>query len=202
MDELASAQVNGAPADKAGVAGPVEMEIWNEAYVTVESYFCALGLRNKWLLGQLIQRVLERAQHRVKENPSLPPPTVAMEETIRLVADWFSRVSGVDLPQNRLAARGRLALFLSGFSGRHQAYFLSESPLPESIAATLRENYLRAGPAFQSRPMTPHPIALNPLMTGASRGWELLNRTPVFKFLVVLFFLVALATLLMVFFWR
>ena len=178
------------------------MEIWNEAYVTVESYFCALGLRNKWLLGKLIQRVLERAQARVRENPALPPPTVAMEETIRLVGEWFSKVTGVDLPQHRLAAQGRLALFLSGFSSKHQAYFLAEQPLPEELAATLRESYLRAAPKFHSRTMAPYPIALNPLMEGASRWWELLNRTPIFKFLVVVSFLLTLAILLLVFFWR
>lgn len=178
------------------------MEVWNEAYVTVESYFCALGLRNKWLLGHLIQRVLERARQRVRENPGLPPPTVAMEETIRLVADWFSLVTGLDLPEQRLAARGRLALFLSGFADRHQAYFLAEPPLPKEVAASLREGYLRAGPTFQSRPMTPLPIDLNPLMEEASRWWELLNRTPIFKFLVVVSFLLVLATLLLVFFWR
>lgn len=184
------------------MAGPAEMEIWNEAYVTVESYFCALGLRNKWLIGQLIHRVLERAELRVRENPALRPPTVAMEETIRLVGGWFSRVSGVDLPENRLAARGRLALFLSGFPDRHQAYFLAESPLPEDLATRLRESYLTAGPKFHSRTMTPRPITLNPLMTGASRWWELLDRTPIFKFLVVVSFLLAVATTLMVFFWR
>lgn len=185
-----------------GTVGPEEMEIWNEAYVTVESYFCALGLRNKWLLGNLIQRVLQRTQERVREEPSLRPPSVAMEETIRLVADWFSRVTGLDLPEHRLAARGRLALYLSGLSGRHQAYFLAETPLPKEVAATLRESYLSAAPKFQTRTMTPRPIALNPLMEGASRLWEMLNRAPIFKFLVVVSFLMVLAILLLVFFWR
>jgi hypothetical protein len=184
------------------VLSPAEIAAWNEAYVTVESYFSALGLRNKWLLGRLLQRVLERAQVRVRENPALPPPTVAMEETIRLVAEWFSRESGVQLPENRLAARGRLALYLSGFSRSHQEYFLAEQPLPPELSEKLRESYLRAGPKFQNRTMTPRPIRLNSLMTSANRWWELLNRAPVFKFLVVASFLIALAPLLLVFFWR
>jgi hypothetical protein len=40
------------------------LEEWNEAYSKVESYFHALRVRNKVLLGQLVALVLERAMKR------------------------------------------------------------------------------------------------------------------------------------------
>ncbi len=178
------------------------MESWNEAYVTVESYFCALGLQNKWLLGQLIQEVLERARERVDEDPQLSPPTVAMEETILLVADWFSQVTDVQLPGNRLAARGRLALFLSDFPSRYPEYFLAKPPLPMEPTEALRQSYKLASPKLQRRTMAPKPIALNPLMKQASRWWEHLNHTPIVKSLVVASFMGATGTILLFFFWR
>ena len=34
---------------------------WNAAYMKVESYFHALRIRNRVLLGELVQKVLDRA---------------------------------------------------------------------------------------------------------------------------------------------
>ena len=40
------------------------MEEWNAAYLKVESYFHALRIRNRVLLGELVQQVLDRAMRR------------------------------------------------------------------------------------------------------------------------------------------
>ena len=45
------------------------LEEWNAAYSKVESYFNALRVRNKVLLGQLVARVLERAMQRSAREP-------------------------------------------------------------------------------------------------------------------------------------
>lgn len=178
------------------------IEEWNEAYVTVESYLCALGLRNKLLLSRAIHRVLSRAEDRVAANPDLRVPSVAMEETIHLVAEWFSSATSVQLPENRLAARGRLALLLADLPGANQNYFLSDPPLPDEVVSALRDSYLTEGPSIDRRAMTPRPITLNPIMRRATVWWEGLNRTPIFKALLIATILGALSTLLLVFFWR
>ena len=51
------------PGALTGVSGQLAgrpLEEWNAAYMKVESYFHALRVRNKALLGQLVLRVLER----------------------------------------------------------------------------------------------------------------------------------------------
>jgi hypothetical protein len=178
------------------------IEEWNESYVTVESYLLALGLRNRLLLSRLVLRILERAEQRLVEDPSLKAPSVAMEETIGTVADWFSRASGIELPENRLAARGRLALLLADIPGRYQHYILAEPPLPEEVSNALKESYIRAEPLLQRRSMVPRPITLNPIMRQASAWWEGLNRAPIVKALVILTVLSLMGTVFLLFFWR
>ncbi len=175
---------------------------WNDAYVTVESYLCALGLRNKLLLSRAINEVLTRAGARVSQDASLCIPSVAMEEVIQLVADWFSRVIGLDLPEDRLGARGRLALLLADLPGENQQYFLLEPPLPEAITAALRDSYLTESPGIERRSMTPQPITLNPIMCSATQWWQGLYRAPIFKRLLTTAVLALFGILLLVFFWR
>ncbi len=181
---------------------PASIEEWNEAYVTVESCLWALGLRNKLLLSRLVLQVISEVEVRTRTEPSLRASSAAMEEIIRLTADWFARVADVKLPENRLAARGRLALLLADLPGKYQHYFLAEPPLPEEVVRALRESYRSEGPKFQRRNMVPRPIKLNPIMRQASEWWEDLNRTPIAKALVVGAVLVSLGMVLLLFFWR
>jgi len=177
-------------------------EEWNESYVTVESYLLALGLRNRLLLSRLILQILGRTEERLAGDPSLRAPSIAMEETISTVADWFSRAADVQLPDNRLAARGRLALLLADIPGRYHAYIMAEPPLPPDVAAALKESYLRAEPLLQRRSMVPRPITLNPIMRQASAWWEGLHRAPIVKGLVIMTVLVLMGTIFLLFFWR
>ncbi len=162
-----------------------DINVWNEAYVTVESYFFALGLRNRLTLNRCIHLVLQRSVQ-ILSSSSLPytPTEVVMSEAMKLVASWFQRVLDVKLPEHRLAARGRLALFLGGMETRWQQYFLSEPPWPEGFVEAMRKGYLTAGPAFQAQTMTPRPIELNSFVNSASEAWFGLNRVPNMKFFI------------------
>lgn len=177
-------------------------EEWNEAYVTVESYLLALGVRNRLLMSRLILQILDRAQARIEDDRTAKAPSVSMEETISLVADWFSKAADVQLPENRLAARGRLALLLADIPGRYQAYILSEPPLPPEVSSALKEGYLRAEPLLQRRAMVPRPISLNPIMRQASAWWESLHRAPIVKGLIFLAVLALAGTAFLLYFWR
>jgi hypothetical protein len=157
---------------------------WNEAYETVESYFCSLGLRNKLLLSSCIHRVLRRVVEIHDPSSGLKPSSLAMTEAMRLVADWLQKVLKIELPDSRLAARGRLALMLADLKGQWQPWFLADEPWPADFVKTMREGYLSAGPAFQERNMTPRPIELNPLLHGVSEALESLDKLPAVKLLI------------------
>ena len=141
----------------AGEIAGRSLEEWNAAYVKVENYFHALRIRNKPLLGQLVLRVLERAQRRAPAELNRSATELAGEEMDRLVTSWFAEVlqaspAGTD---QMLSTRGRLALLLADMPGKWQDQFLRPGPWPEEFVAAMRESFLRAGPDFQLSKMTP-----------------------------------------------
>jgi hypothetical protein len=142
------------------------LEEWNGAYSKVESYFHALRVQNKVLLGQLVARVLERAMRRSATEPQLSATELAVEEMDRLVNEWFAEVlSAPPAGAEMLSTRGRMALLLADMPGRWQDQFLRPGPWPEEFVVAMREGYLRAGPDFQLAKMTPRPLDLGPIAT-------------------------------------
>src|SRR5271170_7908700 len=170
------------------------LEEWNAAYAKVESYFHALRIRNKALLGQLVLRVLERAQRRAPAEPERSATQLAAEEMEHIVTEWFSEVlqSPPTKSDNTLSTRGRLALLLADMPGKWQEQFLRPGPWPEEFVSAMRETFLRAGPDFQLSKMAPRPLDLGPITTLTNLG-----RLPYFK---MVFAWTLFALLLVVFF--
>jgi hypothetical protein len=152
--------------DSPGLLGGRPLDEWNAAYSKVESYFHALRVRNKVLLGQLVALVLERAMQRSAHELQLSATELAVEEMDHLVNEWFAQVlqappAGAEM----LSTRGRLALLLADMPGKWQDQFLRPGPWPTEFVVAMRENYLRAGPDFQLAKMTPRPLDLGPITT-------------------------------------
>jgi hypothetical protein len=169
------------PASLPDVSGQLAgrpLEEWNAAYAKVESYFNALRIRNKPLLGQLVLRVLERAQRRAQAEPQVTTTMLAAEEMDRIVTEWFSEVlqSPLTRADQTLSTRGRLALLLADMPGRWQDQFLRPGPWPEEFTSAMRETFLRAGPDFQLSKMIPRPLDLGPITTLTNIG-----RMPYFR---------------------
>ncbi len=158
--------------DAAGRLAGRPLEDWNAAYVKVENYFHALRVRNKLLLGQLVQRVIDRAMSRAPTEPGRSATQLAAEEMDRLVTEWFAEVlqSPAAKTDQTLSTRGRLALLLADMPGRWQEQFLRPGPWPAEFTAAMRESFLRAGPDFQLSKMTPRPLDLGPLTTLTNFG--------------------------------
>lgn len=165
------------------------LEEWNFAYAKVESYFHALRIRNKVLLGHLVIQVIENAMSRAANEPNRSATELAAEEMDRLVTNWFSQVLQEN-PTNvdqQLSTRGRLSLFLVDMPGKWQDQFLRPGPWPQEFVNAMRETYLRAGPDFQLSQMTPRALDLGPIATLDS-----FSRLPYVKMVSVwvIFFLV------------
>jgi len=151
--------------DVSGEIAGRSLEEWNAAYVKVENYFHALRIRNKPLLGQIVLRVLERAQRRAPAEPKRSATELAAEEMDHLVTVWFAEVlqtspTGTD---QMLSTRGRLALLLADMPGKWQDQFLRPGPWPSEFVAAMRESFFRAGPDFQLSQMTPRSLDLGPI---------------------------------------
>lgn len=148
--------------DGSGEIAGRSLEEWNAAYVRVENYFHALRVRNKPLLGDIVLRVLERAQHRAPAEPLRNATEIAAEEMDRVVTEWFAEVLQTSPvgSEHTLSTRGRLALLLADMPGKWQDQFLRPGPWPKEFVAAMRDSYFRAGPDFQLSQMTPRPFDL------------------------------------------
>lgn len=168
--------------DASGLLAGRPLEEWNAAYAKVESYFHALRIRNKSLLGQLVLRVLERAQRRAPAEPERSATQLAAEEMDRIVTEWFADVLQAPPanPDQMLSTRGRLALLLADMPGKWQEQFLRPGPWPDEFTGAMRETFLRAGPDFQLSKMTPRPLDLGPITTLTNLG-----RLPYFRMALV-----------------
>lgn len=153
--------------DEPGRIAGRPLEEWNAAYGKVESYFNALRVRNKLLLGQLVVLVLKRAMARAPAEPHRSATELAVEELDRVVTDWFAQVLQVPAgaADPLLSTRGRLALLLADMPGKWQDQFLRPGPWPEQFVNAMRQAYLRSGPDFQLSQMSPREFDLGPITT-------------------------------------
>jgi hypothetical protein len=161
MNESGRREPSGHP-----LAGPA-MEEWNAAYLRVERYF-----RNRVLLGQRVQEVLDRAMQRATLEPGRNATELAAEEMDLVVTEWFAAVleripTGVE---HVLNTRGRLALLLADMPGKWQDQFLRPGPWPAEFVQAMQDAYLHAGPDFQVSQMTPRPLHLGPITTLTNLG--------------------------------
>lgn len=135
---------------------------WDEAYRRVEAYFSALHVDNKLLLSSLVLKILGRASERAETEPDRRPVELAAEETDRHLVEWFRRVLGEEgiEKDDRLSARGRLALLQVESDVPWQQLFLTDEPVPDDVAEAMRTAYLHADPDFRFVKMRPRPIDL------------------------------------------
>lgn len=159
---------------------------WTEAYVRVESYFCALRIQNKLLLSQLVAKVLQRTAERLADEPSESPAALAVGEADRLVEDWFAQVLGsAGVEAGNARAKGRLALFLADLPSRWQNEFLHPGPWPQAFLDSMRATYLKTGPDFQIARMTPREMDLGLVSAVADETWRVIDRWPILGAMLV-----------------
>lgn len=158
------------------------MDAWNAAYARVEDYLRAHRIHNRLHSSSLVHQVLERAARRHEADPTLDPTTLAAEEIEAMMDLWFGEVLGRrDLPHDRIAAMGRVALLLCDGSRRWPYAFLDEKHVPEDFAQSMRACSIQAGPDMAVSSMVPRPIDLGPISAAAGETLEHFEQRPVLR---------------------
>jgi hypothetical protein len=174
------------------------MEAWNAAYVRAEDYLRAHRIHNRLHQSRLIQTILERAAVRHATNPALEPTTLAAEETEVLMDEWFAEVLGEkNLPHDRIAVAGRVALLLSEGSQRWPYAFLDSRSVPPDFADAMRVSSMKAGPDMTVSSMVPREIDLGVITEAAGETLERIEKWPLLR--VVVLWSVFIAALLAIF---
>lgn len=175
------------------------MEAWNAAYVRAEDYLRAHRIHNRLHQSRLIQVLLERAARRHAENPSLDPTTLVAEETEHLMDEWFGEMLGAkDMPHDRIAIAGRVALLLSEGAEKWPYAFLDSQAAPPEFTAAMQASSMQAGPDMAVSSMVPRDIDLGPITEAAGETLERIEKWPLLRTLVL--WAVFLAALLGIFY--
>jgi hypothetical protein len=162
------------------------LEQWNAAYVRVEDYLRAHRIHNRLHQSRLIQFVLSAAARRHEQNPTLDPATLAIEETDRVMDGWFAELlDAKDLPHERIAAVGRVALLLSDGMQRWPYAFLSDRNIPPEFAEAIKHSSMQAGPDLAVSSMVPRDIDLGTITEAAGQTLETIERLPVVRVLLL-----------------
>ena len=162
------------------------LEQWNAAYVRVEDYLRAHRVQNRLHQSRLIQRVLVAAARLHEQRPSLDPATLAVEETDRLMDAWFGAVLGEkDLPHDRIATEGRIALLLADGMQRWPYAFLEKEHVPPEFLQAVKQGSIKAGPDLEISSMVPREIDLGTITEAAGETLERIERAPVLRVLLL-----------------
>ena len=177
--------------------GTGTMEQWNSAYVRVEDYLRAHRIHNRLHQSRLIQRILERAARRHAQDPSADPTTLAAEEADHLMGAWFGELLGEkDLPHDRMAVAGRVALLLADGPQKWPYAFLNEENIPPEFSRTMQQSSIQAGPHLAVSSMVPRPIDLGPISEAAGETLERFEQWPLLRTLVLWAVFVAMLALI------
>ena len=162
------------------------LDQWNDAYVRVEDYLRAHRVHNRLHQSRLIERVLNAAARRHAQAPALDPSTLAIEETDRLMDEWFGELLGEKgLPHDRIAAEGRVAMLLSEGMQRWPYAFLEEQSIPAEFTAAMKQSSIKAGPDLAVSSMVPRDIDLGTITEAAGYTLERIEKLPVLRVLLL-----------------
>ncbi|HET7535278.1 MAG TPA: hypothetical protein VFJ90_02410 [Candidatus Didemnitutus sp.] len=175
------------------------LEQWNAAYVRVEDYLRAHRVHNRLHQNRLLLEVLARAERRHAREPQLEPATIAAEEVDKMMDEWFGELLGdKELPHERIAVEGRVALLLSDGVERWPYAFLDKQQVPAEFAEEMKRRSIQAGPDLAVSSMVPRPIELGTLTEVAGQTFEHIEKWPILR--VTLLWTLFLTTLAMVFY--
>lgn len=173
------------------------LEQWNAAYVRVEDYLRAHRLHNRLHQSRLIQLALSAAARRHEVDPTLDPATLAIEAIDRLMDAWFGQLlDRQDLPHNRIATEGRVAMLLADGIERWPYAFLENRQLPPEFVRAVKQSSMQAGPDLAVSSMVPRDIDLGAITEAAGQTLEHIERLPLVRMVLLWgFFAAALAVL-------
>lgn len=172
---------------------------WNAAFIRVEDYLRAHRVHNRLQQITILQKVIARAAARHEQNPSLDPTTLAAEEVDRMMDEWFGELLGdKNLPHERIAVEGRVALLLSDGVERWPYAFLDERHVPAEFAREMQRRSIQAGPDMTVTSMVPRPIELGALTEVAGQTFEQIEKWPILR--VTLLWALFLSVLALVFY--
>ena len=139
-------------------------------------------MHNRLQQSQILQRVLAQAARQHEKEPHLDPTTLAAEEIDRMMDAWFGELLGdKNLPHERIAVEGRVALQMCNGVERWPYAFLDLENVPPEFAQEMKQRSVQAGPDMTVTSMVPRPIELGTITEVAGQTFEQIEKWPILR---------------------
>jgi len=99
-----------------------------------------------------------------------------------MMDEWFATVlKGKNLPPDRIATEGRVALLLCDGPQKWPYAFLDSRTVPDEFATAMRASEIEVGPDMAVSSMVPREIDLGPITEAAGETLERIEKWPVLR---------------------
>lgn len=154
---------------------------WDDAFSRVESYLRAHHIGSRIVTTELTTEIIKAARKLAQELPAEPPVTLAMQITQARLGEWLVASMGTgDWTDQRVRAKGRLALYVSNVSKDEPAAVCRADALPDSIARKFRSVEIQPTPELDRVTMPPSVLEFE-LADMVERRWTTFSRSVFFK---------------------
>jgi hypothetical protein len=176
-------------------------EQWNEAYARVSDYFRAHRIHSRLHRTSLVLETLRLAAKTHASHTEFTPTQIAIHEARRLQKKWLHDIVGdLKIPEDRLEANGRLAFLMSDGPRRWPDYFLKRDSIPPDLVEAMRRRVEQSGPDLSVSSMVPREIELGLISAIADDTFEMFEKYPLLRVLVIILALL-LAVYTGMYFW-
>ncbi|TAG27327.1 MAG: hypothetical protein EAZ36_06945 [Verrucomicrobia bacterium] len=169
-----------------GASGPMLNPAWDDAFSRVEGYLRAHQIESRLVLNHIATGIIHEAHRKAQLGGGGDPLALTMQEAERRTEAWFRRVLGdaIDPDDDRMGARGRIALVLTDVPARWPQHFLADTEPPPELVGAMRAAYIEAGPQMQLTSMVPRPMDFGPIANVADEAWKTFARWPVLRAMI------------------
>jgi len=99
-----------------------------------------------------------------------------------MMDEWFAELLGAkNLPHDRIAIEGRVALLLCEGPQKWPYAFLDSRTVPDEFTAAMRASSIKAGPDMTVSSMVPREIDLGPITEAAGETLERMEKWPLLR---------------------
>ncbi|MCC5835772.1 MAG: hypothetical protein JJU20_13655 [Opitutales bacterium] len=157
----------------------------SQAYNRVESYLCALGIRNKRILSEVTHAVIKQSCKHIENGDKRHPVEIAIGLLDSHVASWYAKAVKRS-PEKRFAFLSRVSLFRANLTDQWAHHFLRMEDMPKPLSDKLLGIELNSFPeATEPSKMSPSSIDFGPVGKIANETWSLYGKVPLLSFLTI-----------------
>lgn len=161
------------------------LDEWNEAFSRVEDYFRAHRVHSRLHQSELVYKIVTRAAERHEADPATPPVTHAVREADAAINSWLrTQIGDEGMDAEKAGRLGRVAFLLAEGPAKHPEMFL-DNDLPDDVRAGMRRRLEQSGPNLEVSSMVGRDLDLGLFPDVAEFAWDLLNKTPLFRMLLL-----------------